>query len=351
MTRPRASLVCGLLAASLSAGTAAGPADNEITPYTANHALVIGNDAYRAPWSRLKNAAKDAQLVAEALRAKGFDVTLKTDLKGGALKGVLESFFATHGGEADARLVVWFSGNGFAAGGEGFLVPVDAPAPGAGVAFRFMAVTLRRIEEYLRLVDSRHVLVMLNAAVGPSILHSTDALSPPPVTNETMQPVRQIIVAGDAGQAVADDGRFRGLFVAALGGKDGADANGDGYLTARELGRHLTDRLAVATQGRQTPRYGVLPGDGPTKGDFVFTLAAPRQHFIVLSAANIDAETLVHSLTPYRAQVSAMKSLTGRLFKVSLAAARSEADLLAVLRGVPGVLSAEADATVTPRAP
>ena len=349
MTGPRASLICGLLAASLSAGAA--PAENEIAPYTASHALVIGNDAYRDPWPRLENAAKDARLVAGALRAKGFDVTVKTDLEGGALKGALESFFATHGGDPGGRLMVWFSGHGRAADGEGFLVPVDAPAPGAGVAFRFTAVALRRFEEYLRLVDSRHVLVVLDAAVGPSILRSARALAPPPVTHEAMRPARQIIVSGDAGQAVVDDGRFPGLFVAALEGQDGADANGDGYLTAREIGRHLTDRLAVATQGRQTPRYGVLLGAGPATGDFVFTLAAPRRHFIVLAAASVDAETLARSLNTYRAQVSAMKSLAGHLFRVSLASARSEAELLAILRDVPGIRSAEADATFTPRAP
>ena len=358
MTGPRASLVCGLLAASLAAGGAAagmkveeraGPAAGKIEPYTASHALVIGNDAYRDPWPRLENAAKDARMVAGALRAKGFDVTLKTDLEGGALKGALESFFVAHGGEAGGRLLVWFSGHGHTIGGEGFLVPVDAPAAGAGMTFRFAAVTLRRVEEYLRLVDSRHVLVVLDAAVGPSILRSDRG--PPPVTNAAMQPAHQILVSGDDGQAVADDGRFRDLFVAALGGQDGADANGDGFLTARELGRHLTDRLARATQDRQTPRHGDLRGDAPATGDFVFTLAAPRRHFIVSAAESVDTETLARSLSAYQAEVSAMKSLAGRLFRVSLASARSEADLLAVLLGVPGVRSAEADATVTPRAP
>ena len=360
MTGPRASLVCGLLAASLAAGGAAagmkveeraGPAADPIKPYTTSRALVVGNDAYRHPWPRLANAATDARLVAGALRAKGFAVTLKTDLEGGALKGVIESFFATHGGDADGRLLVWFSGHGLEGGGEGYLVPVDAPAPDAGVQFRFTAVALRRIEEYLRLVDSRHVLVVLDAAVGPSILHSARALPPPPLTNEAMRPARQVLVSGDRGQTVADDGRFRDLFVAALGGQDRADANDDGDLAARELGRYLSDRVAVATRGRQTPRYGVLPGDASAMGDFVFTLTVPRRHFIVSAAASVDAETLTRSLNAYHAEVSAMKSLAGRLFRVSLASGRTDSDLVAVLLGVPGVRSAEADATVTPRAP
>jgi hypothetical protein len=344
MTGPRTILICGLLAASLSVSAAADPATGEIKPYTASHALVIGNDAYRDPWPRLNNAAKDAQLVAGALRAKGFDVTQKTDLGASALKDALATFFATHGGEAGGRLVVWFSGHGLAVEGEGFLIPVDAPASGGRVSLDWLG-------EYLRQVESRHVLVVLNAAVGPTILRSVRALPPPPVTSEAMQPARQIIVSGDAGQAVADDGRFRDLFVAALEGRDGADANGDGYLTAREIGRHVTDRIAVATQGRQTPRYGILADDGPAMGDFIFTLATPTRHFIVLAATSIDAETLAHSLNPYQAEVSAMKSLAGRLFRVRLTSARSEAELLAILRDVPGVREAEADATVTPRTP
>ena len=61
--------------------------------YTASHALVIGNDAYGGAWPRLSNAVKDAQLVARALEAKGFSVTLLTNLKSREMEEAFETFF------------------------------------------------------------------------------------------------------------------------------------------------------------------------------------------------------------------------------------------------------------------
>jgi hypothetical protein len=57
--------------------------------------------------------------------------------------------------------------------------------------------------------------------------------------------VRQFLTSGDAEQEVPDDGRFRKLFLRAITGEtDRADANGDGYLTASELGLFMGDRVA-----------------------------------------------------------------------------------------------------------
>ena len=65
--------------------------------YSKSYALVIGNDAYSGTWPRLSNAVKDARLVAEALEAKGFTVTLKTDLKYRDLVEAVEKFFLETG--------------------------------------------------------------------------------------------------------------------------------------------------------------------------------------------------------------------------------------------------------------
>ena len=44
--------------------------------YQESYALVIGIDDYDNGWPRLSNAILDAELIAEALEAKGFDVEL-----------------------------------------------------------------------------------------------------------------------------------------------------------------------------------------------------------------------------------------------------------------------------------
>lgn len=56
------------------------PVVGEEELYGNSYVLVIGIDAYRPPWPRLSNAVKDAEVVAEALRAQGFEVTLKKNL-------------------------------------------------------------------------------------------------------------------------------------------------------------------------------------------------------------------------------------------------------------------------------
>ena len=87
--------------------------------YGASHALVIGNDAYGGAWPRLSNAIKDARLITRALRAKGFKVTLKTDLNSRDLIEAFEAFFYETGQDPDARLFVWYAGHGYSERSEG----------------------------------------------------------------------------------------------------------------------------------------------------------------------------------------------------------------------------------------
>ncbi|MGA1105021.1 MAG: hypothetical protein ACO3T7_15465, partial [Pseudomonadales bacterium] len=84
--------------------------------------------------------------------------------------------------------------------------------------------------------------------------------------------MRQFLTSGDADQTVSDDGQFRELFVRAILGEEPADANGDGYLTASEIGMYLGDRITNLTESAQTPRYGKLRDKDFDRGDFVFVI-------------------------------------------------------------------------------
>jgi hypothetical protein len=74
-----------------SSEAANAPIEKSIQLYSASYALVIGNDAYEH-WTPLTNAVKDAQKVAKELKAHGFDVSLRTNLKAIQLKEELEIF-------------------------------------------------------------------------------------------------------------------------------------------------------------------------------------------------------------------------------------------------------------------
>jgi hypothetical protein len=87
-------------------------------------ALIIGNTNYRFA-SALQNPNNDAQLLAQTLRAAGFQtVTVKTDLDREGMIRTLREFAGT----ADAAdwAVVYYSGHGIEFGGINYMVPVDA---------------------------------------------------------------------------------------------------------------------------------------------------------------------------------------------------------------------------------
>lgn len=245
--------------------------------YAKSYALVIGIDRYTGGWPSLSNAVRDARRVAAELEERGFEVRLEADLSADELDEALESFFIEKGAEPEARLFVWFAGHGHTERGEGYLVPADAPVPQAGTQFRRKALSIRRFGEYVREARSKHVLAIFDSCFSGTIFDSARSLPPPAVTRATTYPVRQFLTSGDADQQVSDDGTFRKLFLRALAGEDRADANGDGYLTASELGLYLSDRMTNFSRGAQTPRYGKLRDPDYDRGDFVFaiTLAQP----------------------------------------------------------------------------
>jgi formylglycine-generating enzyme required for sulfatase activity len=245
--------------------------------YTHSFALVIGIDAYQhRGWPRLSNAVRDAEEVAAALARQGFTVTLRKDVTSAELEATLKDFFIRVGAETEARLLMWFAGHGETINGEGYLVPADAPASSAGAAFRLKALSLRRFGEYMHEAQSKHVLAVFDSCFAGTVFGKVRARPSTSIRRDTMLPVRQMISSGGAGEKVSDDGTFRRLFIAALEGEEpAADGNGDGFLTASELGIFLADKVTnqmvnKARKPLQTPRWGKLQAFGDDRGDFVF---------------------------------------------------------------------------------
>src|SRR5262245_18544122 len=71
----------GILEVFLKAREAAdAPVDQKVTLYQESKALVIGMDHYAGGWPQLSNGIRDAEEVAKALAAQGFEVILRKDL-------------------------------------------------------------------------------------------------------------------------------------------------------------------------------------------------------------------------------------------------------------------------------
>jgi len=239
---------------------------------------VIGNDAYSGAWPRLSNAVKDARLIAAALEAKGFSVTLQTNLNSRDMEEALKTFFYETGQDPGARLFLWYAGHGHSEGREGYLVPIDAPDPSETAVFLRKALSLRRMGEFVRGAKALHILSVFDSCFAGTIFNVGRAKPPPAITRATTRPVVQFLTSGDAGQEVSDDGTFRKLFIRALNGEVRADANGDGYLAASELGLFMTNTISNYSNGNQTPRNGKLNDPDLDQGDFIFQISslAPR---------------------------------------------------------------------------
>lgn len=278
-----------------------------ITLYTSSHALVVGIDAYdlaKDGWSPLKEAVNDAVAVANTLEAQGFAVTLKVDrdvtlasgrkVKGqridrAALVQSLEAFVNGPGRLRDARLVIWFAGHGHTVDRVGYLVPAGAPNPALAPAakreaaddeLRARALNLKRFGEYMEEIRARHVLAIFDSCFSGTVFRNRGAEPTGyDISASAAKPVRHFIASGDQLQVVADDGKFRELFVNALTGKpspDGlaADQNGDGLVTATELGRFLTRMVTYySPQLRQTPQSGKLADSRYDEGEVVFRVS------------------------------------------------------------------------------
>lgn len=247
------------------------PVAETVKLYDNSHALVIGIDAYTGGWPPLHNAVADAEAIATELKSRGFDVVFKQDLNAIELQQSLKEFFAIKGADPQARLFLWYAGHGHTIKGEGFLVPADAPQPIAP-EFKLKAVHMRDFGGFMRLSDAKHVYAVFDSCFAGTIFEARSGAVPAAVTRATTLPVRQFLSSGDANQVVSDDGTFRKLFLRALRAEERSDANGDGYLTASEMGMYLFDRITNLTEQAQTPRSGKLRDPDFDRGDFVFLL-------------------------------------------------------------------------------
>ena len=103
-------------------------------------ALIIGQSKYEHI-AALPNPANDARDMAKMLTDLGFDARNVTDRDAAKLKRDLERF--TEDAEGADVAFIYYSGHGIEAGGENYLVPVDADVSslkdaddGAGADFR-----------------------------------------------------------------------------------------------------------------------------------------------------------------------------------------------------------------------
>ena len=152
----------------------------------------------------------------------------------------------------------------------GYIVPREAPNPNLNEkGFRAVALSMQRMEEYAKSIQSKHALFLFDSCFSGSLFSLTRAI-PENINYKTSRPVRQFITAGMADERVPDTSIFSRQFIDAFQGE--GDLDKDGYLTGLELGEFLQKTVVNYSKGTQHPQYGTIRDPDLDKGDFVFVL-------------------------------------------------------------------------------
>ncbi|NIM12331.1 MAG: SUMF1/EgtB/PvdO family nonheme iron enzyme [Candidatus Aminicenantes bacterium] len=238
--------------------------------------MVIGIENYNN-WPLLTRAVNDAVMVGNELEKMGFEVTYRSNLTLRELEQEFRTFFYAKKIDNNSRLFLWYSGHGHTLGGEGFLVPVDAPDKN-DTNLKMKALPLRRFDELSRLTEARHVYMVFDSCFSTNIFDK-ESKDSPPITIALKNPVRQYLCSCSAGQNIRDNGTFRELFIDALRKEVEVDANKDNYLTAGEIGLFIEKQMTVIPgEKTRTPQYGKLRDFD--KGDFVFFLESKSLDYL-----------------------------------------------------------------------
>lgn len=241
--------------------------------------VAIGIDHYEN-WPILSTAVSDASEFAKLLTSKfGFEYAAEPLTEKNATREAIISLLED---DLSARLkpedslVIFFAGHGTThdykigdeARSDGFIVPVDARAPGANEHWS----DYLKIEELLHTIDSlppSHILVILDSC------HSGMALGNKFMTSRAdtrferdmlVKVSRKVIASAQGDQLASDSGPlpnhslFTGLMIQGLtNGK--ADSYGEGFVTSSQLGAFAQHEVAVAAGSKQTPLFGAFDDD------------------------------------------------------------------------------------------
>jgi TPR repeat protein len=255
-----------------------------------HYVVAIGIDHYQN-WPVLSTAVNDAVGFAKLLTSQfGFEYGAEPLTEKNATRDSIDSLI-----DDDLRaklrpeddLVIFFAGHGTTRNDKvgdqtqsvGFLVPYEARAPGQNEHWSDYI----NIEELLRVVStlpSQHVLVILDSCHSGMALGArfTSNRADTRFQQDMLRAVsRKVISSAGGDQLAADTGPvtghslFTGILIQGLtSGK--ADAFGQGFITATQLGAYAQHEVGVAQGSRQTPLFGAFDLDAG--GELIIPLGA-----------------------------------------------------------------------------
>lgn len=268
-------------------------------------ALIIGQSNY-LHIAALPNPANDARDMAKMLTDLGFDARSVTDRDATKLKRDLERFTEDADG-ADVAFI-YYSGHGIEAGGENYLVPVDADVSSlkdAGTSLVPISAVMEALKKTVPVTIMLLDACRTNPFPADAVVRRSPTASASPIGAGGLEPVRGAKALGNAPAADASLGTVVGF--AAEPGRPALDgAAGENSPYASALLRHLaamkgtefgsvmrmvTEEVYLDTKAKQRPwineslrrllYFGVAPAE-PTGDDGLIT-GERRQLLLTIS--------------------------------------------------------------------
>jgi formylglycine-generating enzyme required for sulfatase activity len=260
---------------------------SELYPlYNKRCALIIGVESYRDPkWDRLETVASDVLEIEKALKRNNFVVrVVKTDRRSKKkIQKDIDTFIDEFGSDENNSLLFYLSGHGLLDGSETteYLAIHDTPKTiPENLIMDDLAFNLDFFVKLEKKVKCRHILCLFDICFAGNIFEDDvfqepQAAKPIKIAEDTSslslvkRNVRQFITAGGIDETVeAANSLFRRSFVQAISTQE-ADYNGDGYVTASELGNFMQVAIQREKNG-QHPQYGKLKSRQYNLGEYVF---------------------------------------------------------------------------------
>ena len=315
-------------------------------------ALIIGQSNY-AHVTPLPNAGQDARAIGKLMTDLGFETRNAADRNAKTLKREIDRFIEDAEG-ADVAFV-YYAGHGVEAGGENWLVPVDADLASLADARQNLVLASEMVE---RLKQVAPVVIFLldacrNSPFPEGTLLKPDTHSPgAPIVQTGLMPSRGMAPVEDQPVAVENVGVVMGF--AAEPGHAALDGPRDGnspYATA--LLRHLsatdgvafgdvmtmvTEEVYLATETRQRPwmnasmRRLLYFGATPDHGDKDEALITGERRQLLLTIASLPASGRQQVEEIARSDKVPLDSLYGMLRAIGAETPKDPAQLDIVLR-------------------
>ena len=200
LARNRLEALARQAAASAAASAPVPPPRVAPAPPEPRKALVIGNDQYEHV-SKLLNARADAEAIAKALEAAGFQVTLRFNLPERSMKEALRNFKSLlKGGDV---AVFYYSGHGVQLGEANYLLPVDIRGEGEDQV-RDDAIPLQRVLDDLRDQKAKFSLAIIDACRNNPFRRAGRSLGGAGLAPTTAATGQMILFSAGAGQQALD---------------------------------------------------------------------------------------------------------------------------------------------------